>query len=102
QKTNMIVTSMGQMARVLYVEDAQRSRTTDGFEVIPDRRFVTENNVRTVIGLGGAYLNRTIVAVLLFTSELIPRDRVERLMPVVHSFKVATMKSVMQGRIFPP
>jgi len=100
QERNMIVTSMGRMARVLYVEDALETRTVDGFDVIPDRSFVTENGVRTVLGLGGAYLNGTIVAVVLFTSELVPQDRVEKLMPVMHGFKIATMKSVMQGKIF--
>jgi len=101
QERNMIVTSMGRMARVLYVEDALETRTGDGFDVIPDRSFVTENRVRTVLGLGGAYLNGTIVAVVLFTSELVPQDRVEKLMPVMHGFKIATMKTVMQGKIFP-
>jgi hypothetical protein len=100
QERQMIVTSMGQMARVLYVADALATRTADGFDVIPDRSFVTENRVRTVLGLGGAYLNGTIVAVVLFTSELVPQDRVEKLMPVMHGFKVATMKAVMQGKIF--
>jgi hypothetical protein len=101
QERQMIVTSMGQMARVLYVRDALETRTGDGFDVIPDRSFVTENRVRTVLGLGGAYLNGTIVAVVLFTSELVPQDRVEKLMPVMHGFKIATMKAVMQGKIFP-
>lgn len=101
QKMNMIVTSMGQMARVLYVENALETRTADGFDVVPDRSFVEENQVRTVLGLGGAYLNGTIVAVVLFTSELVPQDRVDKLMPVVHGFKIATMKVVMQGKIFP-
>jgi hypothetical protein len=100
QEANMVVTSMGRMARVLYVEDALESRTGDGFDVIPDRSFVEENGVRTVLALGGAYLNGTIVAVVLFTSERVPPDRVEKLMPVVHGFKIATMKAVMQGRIF--
>jgi hypothetical protein len=100
QERNMVVTSMGRMARVLYVEDALETRTGDGFEVIPDRSFVEENGVRTVLALGGAYLNGTIVAVVLFTSERVPQDRVEKLMPVVHGFKIATMKAVMQGRIF--
>ncbi len=101
QERNMTVTSMGRMARVLYVEDASESRTGDGFDVIPDRSFVEENGVRTVLALGGAYLNGTIVALVLFTSERVPQDRVEKLMPVVHGFKIATMKAVMQGRIFP-
>jgi len=101
QERQMIVTSMGQMARVLYVRDALETRTGDGFDVIPDRSFVTENRVRTVLGLGGAYLNGTIVAAVLFTNELVPQDRVEKLMPVMHGFKIATMKAVMQGKIFP-
>jgi hypothetical protein len=101
QEGNMIVTSMGRMARVLYVENALEARTRDGFDVVPDRSFVEENGVRTVLGLGGAYLNGTILAVVLFTSELVPEDRVERFMPVVHGFKIATMKAVMQGKIFP-
>ncbi len=100
QDQNMMVTSMGKMARVLYVEDALETRTGDGFEVIPDRSFVEENGVRTVLALGGAYLNGTIVAVVLFTNERVPPDRVEKLLPVVHSFKIATMKAVMQGVIF--
>jgi hypothetical protein len=100
QERHMIVTSMGRMARVLYVADALETRTGDGFDVIPDRSFVTENLVRTVLGLGGAYLNGTIVAVVLFTSERVPQNRVEKLMPVMHGFKIATMKAVMQGRIF--
>jgi hypothetical protein len=100
QEKNLAVSSMGRMARVLYVEDALSSRTKDDFEVIPDRSFVVEHGVRTVVGLGGAYLNGTIVAVILFTNELVPRDKVEKLMPVVHGFKIATMKLVMQGKLF--
>ncbi len=100
QQGNMIVNSMGRMARVLYVENAVSARTADGFYVVPDRDFVAGNGVRTVVGLGGAYLNGTLVAVVLFTSELVPEDRVERLMPVLHGFKVATMKLVMQRKLF--
>ncbi len=96
----MTVTSMGQMARVLYVEDALETRTGDGFDVIPDRSFVESNKVRTVLALGGAYLNGTIVAVVLFTNERVAADRVEKLLPVVHGFKIATMKAVMRGSVF--
>ncbi len=101
QHRNLIVTSMGQMARVLYVEDALETRTGDGFDVIPDRSFVEANKVRTVLALGGAYLNGTIVAVVLFTNERVAADRVEKLLPVVHGFKIATMKAVMRGSVFP-
>jgi hypothetical protein len=101
QDQNMIVRSMGQMARVLYVEDALETRTRDGYDVIPDRSFVEEYKVRTVLALGGAYLNGTVVAVVLFTNERVESDRVEKLLPVLHGFKIATMKAVMRGNVFP-
>jgi hypothetical protein len=101
QDQNMTVTSMGQMARVLYVEDALETRTRDGYDVIPDRSFVEEYKIRTVLALGGAYLNGTVVAVVLFTNERVASDRVEKLLPVVHGFKIATMKAVMRGKVFP-
>jgi hypothetical protein len=100
QHLNMVVKTTGRMARVLYVEDAATAMTADGFKVVPDQDFVEDHGVQTVLGLGGAYLNRTIVAILLFTNELIPQDRVEKFMPLVHGFKVATMKVVMKGQFF--
>lgn len=100
QKLNMVVRSMGRMARLLYVEDASEIDTGDGFKVVSDQDFVVDNGVKTVLGLGGAYLDRTIVTIILFTSELVPHGRVVKLMPLVHAFKIATMKNVMRGRIF--
>jgi hypothetical protein len=97
---SLVVKSTGQMARLLYVGDARTACTEDGFKVVPDREFVAANGVRTVVGLGGAYLNRTIVTVILFTDELAPQAAVEKLMPLIHAFKVATMRVVMQNKIF--
>lgn len=99
-KLNLVVRSMGQMARLLYVADAQTALTEDGFKVVPDREFVAANGVRTVVGLGGAFLNRTIVSIVLFTSELASQESAERLMPLIHAFKVATMRLAMGGKIF--
>ncbi len=100
QKGRILVKSFGTMARLLYVEDASTGKTSDGFQLIPDQDFVKENGVKTVVGLGGAYLNRSVVTVLLFTNETIPRQKVEKFMPVINTFKVATMKLVAEQRIF--
>ena len=100
QKTRIMVKSFGTMARVLYVEDAATTKTSDGFKLIPDQDFVKENGVKTVIGLGGAYLNRSVVMALLFTNESIPRRTAEKFMPVINTFKIATMKHVAEGRVF--
>ena len=88
------------MARVLYVEDAATARTSDGFNIVPDQDFVAANGIKTVLGLGGAYLNRSIVTVILFTNAIIPRRTVEKFMPLINTFKVATMKLVSEQRIF--
>jgi hypothetical protein len=100
QGLHMVVRSVGQMARVLYVEDARKAVTSDGFMIVSDQDFVVQHGVKTVIALGGAYLDRTVVGIVLFTRELIPQDRVEKMLPLVHAFKTATMKDVMQARIF--
>jgi len=100
QEARIPVKSFGRMARVLYVEDAATTRTHDGFHLVPDQEFVASNGIKTAIGLGGAYLNRSIVTALLFTNEVIPRRTAETFMPLINTFKVATMKLVAEQRIF--
>lgn len=95
-----MVKSFGRMARVLYVEDAATTCTNDGFNIVPDQDFVAANGLKTVLGLGGAYLNRSIVTALLFTNEIIPQRAVEKFMPLINTFKVATMKLVAEKRVF--
>lgn len=100
QETNIVVKSMGTMARLLYVDDAGKAETADGFKIVPDQAFVEAHGVRTVVGLAGAYLDRTVVTILLFTNELVPLDKVSKFMPLVNGFKVATMKRVKEGAWF--
>ena len=100
QELRIVVKSFGRMARVLYVEDAATARTSDGFHIVPDQEFVAANGIKTIVGLGGAYLNRSIVLALLFTNEIIRRRAVEKFMPLINTFKVATMKLVSDRRIF--
>ena len=100
QESRILVKSFGRMARVLYVEDAATARSSDGFNIVPDQDFVAVNGIKTVLGLGGAYLNRSIVTALLFTNEIIPRRAIEKFMPLINTFKVATMKLVAENRVF--
>ena len=100
QESRIVVKSFGRMARVLYVEDAATARTSDGFDIVSEQEFVTAHGIKTVIGLGGAYLNGSIVSALLFTNEIIRRRTVEKFMPLINTFKVATMKLVAEKRIF--
>lgn len=100
QKSRIVVKSFGKMARLLYVENAATAVTADGFKLIPDQEFVKEHGVKTVLGIGGAYLGGSFVCALLFTNEVIPRRTVEKFMPLINSFKIATMKLVSERRFF--
>lgn len=100
QETQILVKSMGQMARLLYVEDAKTAVSGEGFKIVPAQDFVTSNNITSVFGLGGAYLNRTFVSVICFSSERITQQQAQLFMPLVNTFKTATMNLVMSGKIF--
>jgi hypothetical protein len=97
QRDRIQVRSLGQMARLVHVDDAATALTSDGFKIVPAQEFVSKYAVRTVLGLGGSYLNRAFVSIILFTNESISPEAAEKLMPLVNTFKTATMKFVMTG-----
>jgi hypothetical protein len=99
-KTSIITRSMGKVATVFYVPDATTFRDHANRLVIPAQDFVSQNSVRTVFGVGGAYVNGYICTVLWFVSETLDRAVVDRFMPVINFFKHATTQAVMNGRLF--
>jgi hypothetical protein len=99
-QSSIIAKSMGRMATVFYVPDAATFRDSLNRLVIPMQDFVSENNVKTVFGVGGAYANNQICAVLFFVSETLDRTVVDRFLPIVNFFKHSTTHSVMGGRLF--
>jgi hypothetical protein len=98
--TAIVTQGFGSVAGVFYVEDARQERDAAGRLVIPAADFVNEYGVRTVFGFGGAYSRGTFMATVLFTNERVPRVQAERFMRLASSFKAATLRLVMSGRIF--
>ena len=99
QSTLIMLKTVGQMAQLIYVEDARTARTSDGFHVIPSQDFVQAHDIRTVLALGGSYLNGTAMALLLFTSEDFTEAQAAKFAPLVNTIKSTTMKVVMNCRI---
>lgn len=85
---------------VFYVSDAATSKDAKGRHVIPARDFVAEHRVSTVFGMGGSYLDGTLVACIVFTREDIPRAQAEQLATLISTLKTATATLVRSGRIF--
>lgn len=92
---------VGNLSGMFYVADARTEQDAHGRLVISAQDFVAEHGVRTVFGFGGAYLlERSYVAVILFTRETIAAEQARELAPLSSALKAATMRIVDQGRFF--
>ncbi len=87
---------------LFYVEDARSARDDKGRRVIPSAEFVDTYNIRTVFGLGKVYANGAITAFIAFTTKVIPRAKVELLVPTVNLFKASTNELVQSRQYFSP
>ncbi len=99
-ESDILVKSLGQTAGVFYVRDAQTQLDHQNRKIVSAQDFVAANNIKTVFGLGGSYLNGSFVAVIIFTRETIEQSQAERFMLLVNTLKIATLSLVMQGKIF--
>ena len=98
---DVLVKSLGRAAGVFYVHDAKTWLDRQNRKIVSAQDFVEEHGVKTVFGLGGSYLNGSFVAVIAFTRETVDQTQAEAFMPLVNTFKTATMRLAMDGLTFP-
>jgi hypothetical protein len=85
---------------VFHVADAATAVDARDRHVIPAQDFVARHGIRTVFGMGGAFVDGTLVTMIAFCRREIDRDAVQRLATVVSTFKSATNELVWSQRIF--
>jgi hypothetical protein len=100
QDTSIVIKEVGRIARVFFVADARTTVDEKGRNVVPATDFVEANGVRTVFGLGGAYVDGTFLAIIFFTREELEKKQAEAFQPVLNLFKLGTMGAVMEHKIF--
>jgi len=100
QDTEIVVKTLGRLARLFYVSDAAHSQDQQGRNLVPAQDFVSANGVKTVFGVGGGYMNGTFVTTIFFTKELIDKAVAEQLPTLITAFKTATLNAVMAGRFY--
>ena len=100
QDTQIVVRNIGQLVRVFYVPDAKTTLDHQKRQIVPAQDFVAANNIKTVFGLGGSYINGTVITIILFTQEVIEKSQVEKFVPLMHIIKSATMRLVLEDKIF--
>ena len=91
---------MGGFNGVFYVADAATARDKQGRFIIPAQDFVARYGVKTVFGMGGAYLSGALAACIVFAGEHMPRPQAERFAGLVTPFKAATAQLVRARQYF--
>ena len=91
---------LGGRNAAFFVADAVSSLDQGGRQIIPAKEFVGKYGVRTVFGMGGAYVDGTLAVAIVFTRELIERVVVDRFPSLISNFKMATAKLLAGGQLF--
>ncbi len=89
--TGIVTRVLGDSVGVFHVEDAASATDKDGRKIISAQDFVAEHGIQSVFGIGGAYFGGTMVVLIVFSKEPVPRASAERFLPILSSFKSATV-----------
>lgn len=87
---------------MFYVQDASTAKDVQGRHIIADKAFVKKHGIRTVFGMGGAYLEGVLVLSIIFSTVEVPRIVVDRFPSLIVNFKMATAALVQKGSAFEP
>lgn len=96
-----VLKTLGSINGVFHVADAMTAVDAQGRKIIPAREFVENYGVRSVFGVGGAYIGTpTFMAVIIFCRDEVGRERAEEFMTHVNRIKASTLELVRQGKMF--
>lgn len=98
--TDLVVRAMGGAAQIFYVADAKMAVDEAGRRVVAREDFVSTYDVQTVFGLGGSYVDGTLITMLVFTRESIARSEVDRFQLLFNEIKQSSVNFVLTGQIF--
>lgn len=82
-----------------YVPDARTTTDARGRLIIVNEAFVAKHGIRTVFGMGGAYLDGSLIAAILFTREQLSALEIDRFPSLIGTFKIATGTLVAAGSL---
>ncbi|MCC6746853.1 MAG: hypothetical protein IT371_04295 [Deltaproteobacteria bacterium] len=98
--SNYIREVLGSATGLAYVDDATQATDGEGRKIIAAQSFVTEEGVRSVFAVGGAYFGGAVLVLLFFCRERVRREAARRLMPLVNLFKGRTQPWFAPERVF--
>jgi hypothetical protein len=99
--TALAVKTLGSINGVFHVADAATAVDGEGRKIIPAQDFVQKYGIRSVFGIGGAYVGTpTFIVAVLFCRDEVTRERAECFMGHINRIKTSTMELVHQGKLF--
>ncbi len=90
----------GSTNQCFYIEDAATARDALGRLIIPAFEFVAKHDVKTVFGMGGCYVDGTMIVSITFAAEHASRQAIDRLPSIISDFKMATTDLVLAHKIY--
>lgn len=99
--SQLVMRTAGILSGVFYVRDAKTEVNNKGQKIIAAQDFVESQAIKTVFGIGGAFLGSSMFfTTIVFLRETVEKDIVDRFMLHANKFKTATMAVVNAGKIF--
>lgn len=98
--TGIIIENIGSAAGLFFVEDAAEATDSEGRKIIAMQDFVTDYNVKSVFGIGGAYDDGQLLVVVVFCCDALSRVTAEHFLTLANLFKSQTNTLVNDQRIF--
>ena len=86
---------------VFHVDDAATAVDGQGRHIIPAADFVRERGVRTVFGMGTAFLDGSVAVCIVFAREKVSRTEAERFGGLMSNFRLVTRGLIRDGALFP-
>ncbi len=85
---------------VFHVADAASAVDARGRHIIPAADFVREHGIRTVFGMGTAFLDGSVAACIVFAREEVTRPQAERFGGLISNFRLVTRGLLRDGALF--
>lgn len=101
-ETEVIIKTIGSSAGLFFVDDASTATDSQGRKIIVAQDFVEDNQVKSVFGTGGAYLNGQILILVVFCRDKLSRAVAERFMEMTNLFKGKTLSLADSAKTFLP
>lgn len=97
---DFIVSKLGSLSVLFFVPDASTHTDEAGRKIIAAQDFVKGYGIKSVFGVGGAYVDGSVCAVLCFTCESFDAQVAKKYEGLANMFKAATVRHVTTGAIF--